>query len=53
MFISKLESLESRGNHSLTSKRGFKNAKIHGPVLRPEVKSPCQFRFCFPYSWLI
>ena len=30
MFISKLESAESRGNHSLTSKCRFKTAKIHG-----------------------
>ena len=29
MFISKLESPESRGNHSLTSKCKFKNLKIH------------------------
>ena len=29
MFISKSESLESRGNHSLTSKCRFKNNKIH------------------------
>ena len=29
MLISKLESLESRGNHSLTSKCRFKNHKIH------------------------
>ena len=29
MFISKLESPESRGNHSLTSKCRFKNPKIH------------------------
>ena len=29
MFISKLESLESRGNHSLTSKCRFKNPNIH------------------------
>ena len=29
MFISKLESPESRGNHSLTSKCRFKNNKIH------------------------
>ena len=29
MFISKSESPESRGNHSLTSKCRFKTAKIH------------------------
>ena len=29
MFISKLESPESRGNHSLTSKCRFKNPQIH------------------------
>ena len=29
MFISKLESSESRGNHSLTSKCRFKTAKVH------------------------
>ena len=29
MFISKLESAESRENHSLTSKCRFKNLKIH------------------------
>ena len=29
MFISKLKSPESRGNHSLTSKSRFKTAKIH------------------------
>ena len=29
MFISKLDSAEGRGNHSLTSKWRFKNPKIH------------------------
>ena len=33
MFISKLESPESRRNHSLTSKSRFKNPKIHQVVM--------------------
>ena len=31
MVISKLGSPESKENHSLTSRRRFKNLKIHGP----------------------
>ena len=43
MFISKLESPESRGHHSLTSKCRFKNPKIHELhyVLKLKTRASC------------
>ena len=49
MFISKLESLESRGNQLLTSKCRFKTAKIHELCYVLEFKTrrvPVAFLFC-------
>ena len=43
MFISNLESPERRRNHSLTSKRIFKNPKIHelSYVLKLKTRASC------------
>ena len=47
MFISKLESPESRGNHSLTSKCIFRNPKIHELCYVLKLK-PMPVAFLFP-----
>ena len=44
MFISKLESSESRGNHSLTSKCRFKTTKVHELRYVLQIQDYCRFK---------
>ena len=50
MFISKLESPEGKGNHSLTSKCRFKNPKIHELYyfLKLKTRTGCVFVSLIP-----